>query len=876
MTDTSIASSLGSTHVAPDRVVHYELSWGRFLACTLRRPPRMLLFELAWTMLLAGAVFTVANTGLPVPGPVRAALDLPLPPIVIVAVLLGIGAARRLWHLLVATWRLQGGLDRIAYVRGTELTIQGDAVARTYDLSRARRARIGDYVRVTSSTGRWAPDDVPADLFDGLEALTGSTNRTTDPKAVAFGTQLRDGLDGVRAILAPRPSALGTAPILVLFAVAITSSFHSGAVVVILAAITCFSIVMGIAVVAGTIADTYRGVVARPTGLGLRLEDVDYAETLPWGRIRLVDIGPGRITIDSFGSLRERAGNRHAFQVLESQVREHCALVTNSRDTQLDASWRLVAWPLRMTAAAVGLVALALLGGDSSTVVSVSLWLFAVFMATFLALTLPSIVRPILAFWILRPPPLHTAHRRDPDPERDDMVWTMRDLRLGCIVLLVAPLLVVGSVLLVAGDPAVGAATAGAGMLLAIGAQYLLPDLHRETALSIAAASASCVAGCFLILSSSGHPRMTGEVAGAIVGALAALLAVAWTADRQLVPAAQLGGAFVAAAMLTAAIGGAAALHLVGSTRIPDVTSAEAIVAHPDIGSMSLRGVALRDAYDDVERVTVRWDGDEPRLRSPTGMFDDDQGALARQRITAMLREAAEEPGMRPRVREIVFTTSWYGVASNHAVNDVSSSGARWPEAARARIKAETKENDWVSRYFGSSQRIVISRTESENLLSDLFAPPGTKLDHAQAYSFHVLRHEIEHGMSSGGVEPQWIVEATAEVLTQWVGRERAVLAAASFEASVHERKYGGDYERWGRLLYTILEACHMSPDIPARFDDAARLLRDRNHTTQRLLADCLVEQRGIDRDGLEQLIADAGSSARAKDALLARITSAG
>ncbi len=872
MTETSIASSLGSTHVAADRVLHYELSWTRFLACTIRRPSRMLVFEVAWTMLLAGILSALMMIELPVPGPVQAALDLPLNPFVIVGVLLGAGAARRLWHLLVGSWHHQGGLDRIAYVRGTELTICSDAIARTYDLSRARRARIGDHVRVASSTGRWAPDDVPAALFDGLADPAGAVTRPADPKAVVFGTQWRDGLAGVRSLAAPRPSALSAAPILILFAVAIGSTYHAGAIVVMLAAMTCFSVVMGIAVVAGTIADTYRGVVARPTALGLRLEDVDYAETLPWGRIQLADIGPGRITIDALGSLRERGANRHAFEVLQAQIREHCSLVTNSRDAQLNASWRLVAWPLRMTAAAVGVVALALLGGDPSTIVSISLWLFAVFVATFLALTVPSIVRPIVGFWVLRPPPLADAHRRDPEPERDDMVWTIRDLRFGGIVLLVAPLLVAGIVLLVADAPMVGAATAGVGMLVAIVAQQLLPDLHRETALAVAAAVACCVAGSFLILSSSGHPRMTSVVAGGVVVAIGALLAVAWTSDRQLVPAAQLGGAFVAAALLASATGAAGALHVVGASRIDDVTSAASIVAHPDIGGMSLRGVSLEDAYDDVERVAIRWVGDEPRLTSPTGMFDEDRGALAKQRITAVLREAAEEPGGRPRVREIVFTTSWYGVASNHAVNVISNSGARWPEAARSRIKEETQQNDWVSRYFGDSQRIVISRTESENLLKDLFSPPGTKLDHAQAYSFHVLRHEIEHGMSSGGVEPKWIVEATAEVLTQWVGRERGVLAAASFEASVHERKYGGDYERWGRLLYTILESCHMSPDIPARFDDAARLLRDRKRPAQEQLADCLAEQRGIERAGLTQLITDAGSKQQAADALLERL----
>jgi hypothetical protein len=426
-------------------------------------------------------------------------------------------------------------------------------------------------------------------------------------------------------------------------------------------------------------------------------------------------------------------------------------------------------------------------------------------------------------------------------------------------------------VLLLTGDAGRGWSLLGVAGCLLTASQQLLPALHRELALATIAAAIATTVGCCLVLAALWHPSMTPVVAGGCVLALLLAFASAWQLDREIVPVAELTLLTRVTIVVACLIAGTAALLGVQQTRI-DVHDARSLLAEPAVANTLIRDRTLADAYGDVERISIRWHGDTPQLTSNTGFFDGERGALARRRVEAVLHEAAREPGNRPVLREIVLTKSWYGVAAHHAINEIRGAGAQWPASARAWIAEESGSNDWRSAYYGESQRIVISRRESINLLRFLREPPGDDLDDLEAYSFHVLRHEIEHGMSSSGGEPQWITEAAAEELTQWAGRDEEVMDAAGFTTDYRGEMYGGDYERWGRLLYTVLEACRMSPDVPAKFDDAARLLRDRGQLAQVQLADCIARERGVERDGLVALIRDAGSSERARDQLLARL----
>jgi hypothetical protein len=437
----------------------------------------------------------------------------------------------------------------------------------------------------------------------------------------------------------------------------------------------------------------------------------------------------------------------------------------------------------------------------------------------------------------VRPPSLASHHRRAARLERDESVWTMRDVGFGAVIMLVGPLLVAGAVLLAAGHASLGSGVAVLGVLVLLGAQYPARAVQREATLVVVSAAAAVSAGCFVLLSTANHPSMSSIVAGCVVVSLLVLVAIARSADGLIVPLAELSRSFVAGAFVLAAVGGAVALYVVDPRDSNGSFSAIAAVS----------GVPNESTFDDVERVEVRWRGDTPLLESQQGLFEGAGGALARQRLVALLREVAEEPGPRPRVREIVLLTEAYGRETNYGVN-------------------------FVSHYYGSHQRIVISHHESANLLADLRSPPGTELDSDQAYSFHVLRHEIEHGMSVGSGEPRWITEASAELLTQWAGRDREVMDAAAFETSYRANVYGMGYEDWGLLLDRLLESCFLSPAVPGRFDEAARLLRDRDARSQDLIADCLVARGGVDRDGLVELIEDAGTDLGARQELLERL----
>lgn len=857
---------------ATDRVMHFELPWTTHLAINLRRPQRLLVFEVAWLVVLVGAIagFGAAARTTDV---LASVADIPTPIKLVFVALMLIGSVRRIWSGLVTVWHGQGGLDRIAIVRGSRLTVGAGSATTHYDLTRARTHRIGRFVRVTSSMRRWAPDYVPVELLDGLEFGPPVPAPIATASDVVIGTTWRDARADALELVEPRASMASIAPLLILMTVAISGPIPGSLIVAMLAAFTLFSSIVWGVVWLGALTDSYRGVIVRLSEEGLVLEDVDHSGLYEWDALQLAAIGHDRIVIPGVGLMRARPLNQDTFDEIEAQLRERRKKPLARRDpVRPTPAWRLVAWPIRLTAGLVGFAALALTIDDSNSLIAFSVPMFAAIAVTYVAVSIPPITRSLLHHALVRPPRLDPLHHQPRNEPPEDEVWTIRDLRFGSLVLLAAPLLVAGVVLMVVGELEPGTYALGGGLLVALAAQYLLPDLQQETSLAVGSAVAAGVAGCFLLLSASGHPGMTIIVAGVVCATLAGLLATAQALDGHYLPVAQLSRSFVVATYVAAVVGGTGALFIAGQSRITDISSDEAIVTHPVIGDTSLRGVRLEDAYADAERITVYWNGNSPRVASTSGMFDKPGGAVARQRIIAVLREAAEEPGPRPAVREIVLTSSWYGVAANHAVNEISHSNARWPGAAREWIREETRQNDWISRYYPVTDRIVISRRESKHLLHDLHEPLGTVLDRKQSFSFHVLRHEIEHGMSSSGGEPQWIVEATAELLTQWAGREQDVLRAAAFGSVNRERMYGGDYERWGRLLHTLLDECDLSTEDPQRFEEAARLLRDPDRLAQYQLADCLAEEVGVERDGLEDLVADAGTSDQAYDELLDRI----
>jgi hypothetical protein len=881
---TAVPSPERDDEAAPDRfdrVLHYELPWTRYAWCTLRRPSPQMLAYLVWFLLLVGTIVALRTTELRHGFLGRQLAAFPAWLVTVLTMLVAIAIASQLWSWLRGSWTANGGHDRVALIRGSELKIGMGAGARTYDLARAQRTRLGGWVRLRAPTRRWHPDDVPAQLLDGVDVERRVERRPAEASEAVIITTWRDALADSLASERRVADFWSSWTSAVLLGVAI--SHHALAI-----GLGMWLVIGGVRFTVEhlvsalrPISDSFRGIAVRATEHGLLMRDDGYVETVRWSSLIRPTIDHDRIRIPPYGIVRRRAANAARFDELARGVEAHAANVQDARVAPVEHAMAasIVRRVLRAATmlACVGAVALQIHAPDRYVRLLVDFASVPIVLVALLVLV--RIGTPLVQHAAIRPPDVGPAHRRAPTVANEDDdadTWTLRDLRLGVLMIAAVPALVFGGVLLATRDMQLASIALGIGAALALAGWQLLPDLHREVAFTVATGVfAGVTASCFL-LATMLHPAMTMVVGGVVAGSLFAIVALGRQLDGDILPPATLGSGVIWATVAACVVGGAASLVVVDRTRI-DITNARAVLHHPVIAATPLRGVRLADAYRDAEVVRISWHGDDPRVTSPTGLFDGADGALAQRRIETILREAAREPGPRPRLRELVFPTSWYGVASHNAINKIRNAGplAQWPGSASDWIRAETKENDWRSEYYGEPRRIVMSRHQSEPLLDVLGAPPGEQLDYDQSIAIRIMRHEIEHGMSANGHEPQWIVEATAEVLPQWEGRQAEVYRAAGFESDYWRTEYQGAYEHWSRLLFTLLESCELRPDEPTSFDRAATLLHDPHHLVQDQLASCIATKQHIDRGGLSSLIARAGSSKGAERELLARLEAA-